>query len=170
MNRLELTGHTRRYQKIGYSAEAIDRLLTDLSIESRATAPEQIVLDLDATGIALHGHQPERFFHRGPHGQVFVCGVEGTDAPVRLPAVNRGDEGKSTPAVLLRAGLHADGGAAPAGPERRRKGRGARGYDPPEALKIGAFVRISVRRVPLRLSSACPWKEIYAQAYRALRC
>ena len=75
MNRLELTGHTRRYQKIGYSAEAIDRLLTDLSIESRATAPERIVLDLDATGIPLHGHQPERFFHRGPHGQVFVCGV-----------------------------------------------------------------------------------------------
>ena len=149
MNRLELTGHTRRYQKIGYSAEAIDRLLTDLSIESRATAPERIVLDLDATGIPPHGHQPERFFHRGPHGQVFVCGVEGTDAPVRLPSVNRGDEGKSTPAVLRRAGLDADGGAAPAGPERRRKGRGARGYDPPEALKIGAFVRISVRRVPL---------------------
>ena len=63
LNRLELTGRTGRYHKIGYSAEAIDRLLADLYIESHRTAPEQIVLDLDATDIPLYGHQPERFFH-----------------------------------------------------------------------------------------------------------
>jgi hypothetical protein len=34
-----------------------------------------MVLDLDATDIPLYGHQPERFFHRGPHGQVFTRGV-----------------------------------------------------------------------------------------------
>ena len=63
LNRLELTGRSRRYHKIGYSAESMDRLLTDLYIESQATVPEQIVLDLDATDIPLYGHQPERFFH-----------------------------------------------------------------------------------------------------------
>jgi hypothetical protein len=63
LNRLELTGRSGRYHKIGYSAEAIDRLLGDLYIESHATAPDQIVLDLDATDIPLYGHQPERFFH-----------------------------------------------------------------------------------------------------------
>jgi hypothetical protein len=63
LNRLELTGRTGRYHKIGYSSEAIDRLLADLYIESHTTMPEQIVLDLDATDIPLHGHQPERFFH-----------------------------------------------------------------------------------------------------------
>jgi hypothetical protein len=63
LNRLELTGRTGRYHKIGYSSEAIDRLLADLYIESHAAMPEQIVLDLDATDIPLHGHQPERFFH-----------------------------------------------------------------------------------------------------------
>lgn len=63
LNRLELTGRTGRYHKIGYSAEAIDGLLVDLFIESQAAAPEQIVLDLDATDIPLYGHQPERFFH-----------------------------------------------------------------------------------------------------------
>ncbi|HZC23076.1 MAG TPA: IS1380 family transposase [Candidatus Binatia bacterium] len=63
LNRLELTGRSARYHKIGYSAEAIDRLLADLYIESHRTAPEQIVLDLDATDIPLYGHQPERFFH-----------------------------------------------------------------------------------------------------------
>jgi len=63
LNRLELVGRTGRYHKIGYSAEAIDRLLVDLYLESHATAPEQIVLDLDATDIPVYGHQPERFFH-----------------------------------------------------------------------------------------------------------
>jgi len=63
LNRLELTGRSLRYHKISYSAESMDRLLTDLYIESHATVPEQIVLDLDATDIPLYGHQPERFFH-----------------------------------------------------------------------------------------------------------
>jgi Transposase DDE domain group 1 len=63
LNRLELTGRSGRYHKIGYSAEALDRLLADLFIESHATPPQQIVLDLDATDIPLYGHQPERFFH-----------------------------------------------------------------------------------------------------------
>jgi len=62
LNRLELTGRSARYHKISYSAESMDRLLTDLFIESQTT-PEQIVLDLDATDIPLYGHQPERFFH-----------------------------------------------------------------------------------------------------------
>jgi hypothetical protein len=63
LNRLELVGRTGRYHKIGYSAEAIDRLLCDLYIESHRAMPQQIVLDLDATDIPLYGHQPERFFH-----------------------------------------------------------------------------------------------------------
>jgi len=63
LNRLELTGRSSRYHKISYSAEAIDRLLVDLYIESHSAPPHEIVLDLDATDIPLYGHQPERFFH-----------------------------------------------------------------------------------------------------------
>jgi Transposase DDE domain group 1 len=63
LNRLELAGKTARYHKIAYSAAALDRLLADLYIESHASVPDQIVLDLDATDIPLYGHQPERFFH-----------------------------------------------------------------------------------------------------------
>ena len=37
-------------------------------------------------------------------------------------------------------------------------------------FKIGAIVRVSVRRVMLQLSSAYPWKDLYTQAFRALRC
>src|ERR1700688_3769492 len=63
LNRLELVGRSGRYHKIGYSAESLDRLLGELFLESHCSAPEQIVLDLDATDIPLYGHQPERFFH-----------------------------------------------------------------------------------------------------------
>src|SRR3954447_1096019 len=63
LNRLELTGRSARYHKIGYSTEALDRLLRGLYIESHLAPPAEIVLDLDATDIPLYGHQPERFFH-----------------------------------------------------------------------------------------------------------
>jgi hypothetical protein len=68
LNRLELsngdaTDAVSRYRKIGYSSEQIDRLLTDLLLESHATPPARIVLDLDSTDIPLHGHQEARFFH-----------------------------------------------------------------------------------------------------------
>ena len=63
LNRVELSGRSARYHKIGYAAESIDRLLVDLYIESHAAPPTEIVLDLDATDIPLYGHQPERFFH-----------------------------------------------------------------------------------------------------------
>jgi hypothetical protein len=63
LNRLELPGGSKRYHKIDYAPEKIDALLCDLFIESHTAMPDQIVLDLDATDIPLHGHQPERFFH-----------------------------------------------------------------------------------------------------------
>jgi hypothetical protein len=89
LNRLELTGRSGRYHKITNSTEALDRLLGDLFLESHATPPTEIVLDLDATDIPLYGHQPERFFHRGPHGQVFVRGVARLLRQLLLPvAVN----------------------------------------------------------------------------------
>jgi len=37
-------------------------------------------------------------------------------------------------------------------------------------FKIGAIVRVSVRRFMLEMSSAYPWKHLFAQAYAALRC
>ena len=63
LNRLELVGRSERYHKIGYSAESLDRLLGELFLESYSSAPDEIVLDLEATDIPLYGHQPERFFH-----------------------------------------------------------------------------------------------------------
>ena len=64
MNRLEQSAEgPHRYQKIRYRTEAIDRLLVDVFVEAHAQPPEQIVVDLDTTDVALHGHQEKRFFH-----------------------------------------------------------------------------------------------------------
>jgi len=37
-------------------------------------------------------------------------------------------------------------------------------------FKIGAIVKVSVRRILLQLSSVYPWKDIFAHAFHALRC
>lgn len=67
LNRLELTpanaNSQARYKKIVYSAEAMDRLLVDIFLESFAEPPAQIVLDVDATDDPIHGKQEGSFFH-----------------------------------------------------------------------------------------------------------
>jgi Transposase DDE domain group 1 len=42
---------------------AIKRLLVDLFVEAHEHAPDEIVLDLDATDDPVHGEQEGRFFH-----------------------------------------------------------------------------------------------------------
>jgi len=64
LNRLELSdGTPSRYKKITFWKQAIDELLVQVFLESQRTAPEEIVLDVDATDFPLHGEQEGRFFH-----------------------------------------------------------------------------------------------------------
>lgn len=64
LNRLELSrAEPTRYHKISHEPAAIEALLVDLFLEAHLSAPEEIVLDLDATDDPLHGHQEGRFFH-----------------------------------------------------------------------------------------------------------
>ena len=67
LNRLERTPEgsplADRYHKIAYSPTAIDALLVKIFLEAHRRAPQQIVLDLDATDTPLHGKQEGRFFH-----------------------------------------------------------------------------------------------------------
>jgi hypothetical protein len=64
LNRLELsTKKDDRYKKIFCDTEVVDRLLVDVFLESYIEAPEEIVLDLDATDLPIHGRQEGRFFH-----------------------------------------------------------------------------------------------------------
>src|ERR1700755_976463 len=52
-----------RYHKISHDPAAIEALVVELFLAAHAGAPEQIVLDLDATDDPLHGNQEGRFFH-----------------------------------------------------------------------------------------------------------
>jgi hypothetical protein len=67
LNRWELTradaAEQERYAKIVMDSEAIDRLLVEVFLEAHREAPEEIVLDLDATDDPLYGKQEGRFFH-----------------------------------------------------------------------------------------------------------
>jgi hypothetical protein len=65
LNRLEHTPKRdgAKYHKIDCNGDDVDALFVDVFLETRKRAPGQIVLDLDATDIPLHGHQEGRFFH-----------------------------------------------------------------------------------------------------------
>jgi hypothetical protein len=64
LNRLELSRlEATRYHKVSHDPAAIETLFVDLFLEAHRRAPEQIILDLDATDDPLHGHQEGRFFH-----------------------------------------------------------------------------------------------------------
>ena len=65
LNRLELhpPEGVNRYHKIRPLAAAIEGVFVELFIEAHREAPQEVVLDLDATDDPLHGHQEGRFFH-----------------------------------------------------------------------------------------------------------
>ncbi|MCC2664187.1 MAG: putative transposase for insertion sequence element [Geminicoccaceae bacterium] len=68
LNRLEhapTAGESARYHRIGHDAAAIEALFVELFLEAHRSPPRQIILDLDATDIPLHGHQgPKHRFGR----------------------------------------------------------------------------------------------------------
>jgi len=64
LNRLELSdGTPNRYKKITFWKPAMDELLVRVFLESHATAPAEIIVDVDTTDLPLHGGQEGRFFH-----------------------------------------------------------------------------------------------------------
>jgi len=65
LNRLEHapSGEPGRYHRIGHDGAAIEALFVDLFLDAHRSAPRQVILDLDATDVPLHGHQEGRFFH-----------------------------------------------------------------------------------------------------------
>src|SRR5215475_13549005 len=67
LNRLELTpegaNEKSRYKKIVAEGEKIDDLMVDVYLQSHPRAPDEVVLDVDATDYPLYGKQEGRFFH-----------------------------------------------------------------------------------------------------------
>jgi hypothetical protein len=64
LNRMELgTGMPSRYKKISFWRDSVDELLVNVFLEAYPVAPDEIVLDIDTTDLALHGKQEGRFYH-----------------------------------------------------------------------------------------------------------
>lgn len=67
LNRLELRTDDPekdgRYKKIAANDEKIEEFFVNVFLQAHRKAPEQIILDLDATDDLLHGQQEGRFFH-----------------------------------------------------------------------------------------------------------
>lgn len=67
LNRLELTGEKldpkNRYWKIVHDPAQCEKLFVDVFLDAFEQAPEEIILDFDATDDPVHGEQEGRFFH-----------------------------------------------------------------------------------------------------------
>jgi hypothetical protein len=67
LNRLELTAEKldpkNRYRKIIHHPARFEELFVDLFLDSFEQAPEELILDFDATDDPVHGEQEGRFFH-----------------------------------------------------------------------------------------------------------
>jgi hypothetical protein len=67
LNRVELSrpddAASHRYKRVVLREEFVDQVLLDVFVQSFTSAPEEIVLDFDATDDPLHGKQEGHFFH-----------------------------------------------------------------------------------------------------------
>jgi len=67
LNRLELTpeqaNEKSRYKKIVAHGDQIDDLMVEVCIQAQPIAPQEVVLDVDATDDLIYGNQEGRFFH-----------------------------------------------------------------------------------------------------------
>ena len=102
LNRLELTPEgasaKARYKKIVYDARAIEEFFVEAFLDAHREAPEEIVLDLDATDDPLHGQQLGRFFH-GYYGATATCRCTFSAATFAVCAVAAGGHRRAAGAV-----------------------------------------------------------------------
>ena len=76
---LETASPKERYKKIAFDHGAVDRLLVDVFLQAHREAPQEIILDLDATDDPLHGFeqppQPHQLWHINVSKQCHYCDV-----------------------------------------------------------------------------------------------
>lgn len=109
LNRLELTAEKldpkNRYRKIVHHPARFEELFVDLFLDAFEQAPEEIILDFDATDDPIHGEQEGRFFH-GYYGNycylpLYVfCGDHLLVAKLRTADRDGSDGSKETLAFL----------------------------------------------------------------------
>ena len=158
LNRLELRPEQdkhRRYRKIEADTAGLDALLVDVFLDAHeGDAPIEVVVDVDATDDPLHGEQEGRFFYGYDKSYCYLplyifCGHHLLCARLRTA-----DEDAAFAYVLMHAlrrlGL-ADTALA----------RAQCGTIREKVLKIGAQIRVSVRKVWLSMSESYPREGLF---------
>jgi hypothetical protein len=110
LNRLELTlpdaDARSRYKKIVHHPERLEAFLVDAFLDAFEKAPEEIVLDFDATDDPVHGNQEGKFFH-GYYGAYCYLPLYVTCADhvltAKLRTANRDAADGSTEVLAQRA-------------------------------------------------------------------
>ncbi len=194
LNRLELTparaSAKSRYKKIAARHGKIDEFFVETFLELTGAAPAEVVLDLDATDDPLHGHQLGRFFHGYYDGYCYLplyifCGEHLLCAKLRpadidgsagaLKQVARITEQLRRRWPLVKIILRADSGFCR---EPLMAWCEEHGVDYVfglakarcdtlrlKLLKIGAQVRVTVRRVWFSLAESYPYQALFAQVF-----
>ena len=126
LNRLELTGaevdEQERYKKIAMDPNRIDGWMVDAFVESHESAPEEIVLDLDATDDPIHGQQEGRFFHGYYRHYCYlplyifsgsICCAPGCGVPISMGPRDRWRNWNGSSAGFGRAGRRSRSSSGP---------------------------------------------------------
>ena len=162
LNRLELTKETasrkERYKKIVLDHGAVDRLLVEVFLQAHREEPKEIILDLDATDDPLHGKQRGDMENRIKEQLMLFSDRTSThylrSNQLRLYF-------SSIAYVLLqmlrRLGLAGTELAQAQCSTIRLK-----------LLKIGALIRITVRKVWVSLAGGYPYVALFQQIYEKL--
>jgi len=191
LNRLELTGaevsEGERYKKIGLDFEAADRRLGEVFLQAHREPPQQIILGLDSTDDPLHGNQEGRFFH-GYYGHycylpLYIFSGEHLWC-ARGEMENRIKEqlmlfADRTSTAYLRSNqirLYFSSVAYLLMQALRRLGLQGTEWAKAQCttlrlklLKIGALIRITVRKVWVSMASGYPYAERFRQVYARLQ-
>jgi hypothetical protein len=162
LNRLELTPAAAdarsRYKKIAYDRKAIERLFVELFLQAHATPPREVVLDLDATEdtYCARGEMENRIKEQ----QGFLFADRTSAATMRANQLRLWFSSLAYVLVQTRRRLGLpDTDLAQATCQTIRL----------KLLKIGAQIKVTVRRIWLSLAEGDPLKGLFATVCRRLQ-
>ena len=113
LNRMELTpagapaAAADRYHKISYSAEPLDALLVDIFLEAHATAPAEMVLDLDVTDTPLVWPSRKRASSTATTASTVICRCTNSAGEHLLCARQRASNQDASAGALAEVGAGA---------------------------------------------------------------
>lgn len=163
LNRLELTpadaGAAARYQKIVAQFPSLEDYFINEWVRSLPQDTTSVLLDMDRTDDPLYGQQEGRFFHGYDDEYCYTPLYIFADGWPVVAALHTAESEHQAETLRL---------VAKAVERVRRRFAGVRvqatsGTIRVRLLKIGAAIRVTVRRVWVQMSSAFPWKDLFRQ-------